>query len=116
MVWGGSATEGTTPIVFEQGRMNSESYVDKLTDNLLPEAPLIASGDYLFQQKNAAVHVSQTSKSWFDANVVKLLDWPVRSPDLNPMENLWGILAHEVYKNCIQYQNKQEFMSSIEKV
>ncbi|GBM36738.1 hypothetical protein AVEN_171851-1 [Araneus ventricosus] len=49
MVWGGFATEGTTPIVFVQGRMNSESYVDILADNLLPEAPLITSGDYLFQ-------------------------------------------------------------------
>ncbi|GBL83753.1 Transposable element Tc3 transposase [Araneus ventricosus] len=95
--------------------MNSQSYVDILADNLLPEAPLITSGDYLFQQDNASVHVSQTSKSWFDANFVKLHDWPFRGPDLNPMENLWDILAHEVYKNGIQYQNKQELMSSIEK-
>ncbi|GBL86666.1 hypothetical protein AVEN_230574-1 [Araneus ventricosus] len=49
MVWGGFATEGTTPIDFVQGRMNSESYVDILADNLLPEAPLITCGDYLFQ-------------------------------------------------------------------
>ncbi|GBN88792.1 Transposable element Tc3 transposase, partial [Araneus ventricosus] len=46
MVWGGFATEGATPIVFVQGRVNSESYVDILADNLLPEAPLITSGDY----------------------------------------------------------------------
>ncbi|GBO23512.1 Transposable element Tc3 transposase [Araneus ventricosus] len=98
MVWGGFATEGTTSIVFVQGRVNSESYVDILADNLLPEAPLIMSGVYLFQQDDASVHVSETSKSWFDANFVKLLDWPARCLDLNPVENLWGILAHEVYK------------------
>ncbi|GBM73692.1 Transposable element Tc3 transposase [Araneus ventricosus] len=74
MVWGGFATEGTTPLVFVQGRMNSESYVDILADNILPEAPLITSGDYLFQQGNASVHISETSKSWFDANFVKLFD------------------------------------------
>ncbi|GBM06927.1 Transposable element Tc3 transposase [Araneus ventricosus] len=95
--------------------MNSESYVDISPDNLLPETPLIMSGDYFFQQNNASVNVSQASKSWFEANFVKLLDWPARSPDLNPMENRWGILAHEVYKNGIQYKNKQELMSSIEK-
>ncbi|GBL74151.1 hypothetical protein AVEN_231040-1 [Araneus ventricosus] len=60
MVWGNFVTEGTTPIVFVQGRMNSESYVDILADNLLPEAPLITSEDYLFQQDNASVHVPQT--------------------------------------------------------
>ncbi|GBL94094.1 Transposable element Tc3 transposase [Araneus ventricosus] len=95
MVWGGFATEGTTPIVFVQGRMNSDGYVDILADNLLTEAQLITSGDHLLQQGNASVHVSQTSKSWFDANFVKLLEWP------------------EVYKNGIQYQNKEELMSSI---
>ncbi|GBN83252.1 hypothetical protein AVEN_193027-1 [Araneus ventricosus] len=88
MGWGGFATEGTTPIVFVQGRMNSDSYVDVLADNLLPEAPLITSADYLFQQDNASLHVSQTLKSWFRANFVKLIDWPDKSPDLNPMENL----------------------------
>ncbi|GBN23053.1 Transposable element Tc3 transposase [Araneus ventricosus] len=98
MVWGGFATEVTTSIVFVQGRVNSQSYADILADNLLPEAPLIMSGVYLFQQDNASVHVSETSKSWFDANFVKLLDWPARCLDLNPVENLWGILAHEVYK------------------
>ncbi|GBN77400.1 Transposable element Tc3 transposase [Araneus ventricosus] len=88
IVWGGFATDGTTRIVFVQGRMNSESHVDILADNLLPEAPLITSGDYLFQQDNASGHVSQTSKLCIDANIVKLVDWPARSPDLNPVENL----------------------------
>lgn len=94
--------------------MNSERYVDVLAENLLPEAPLITCGDYLFQQDNASVHVSRASKSWFEANSVKLLDWPARSPDLNPIENLWGILARQVYQNGAQYRSKQELASSIE--
>jgi hypothetical protein len=39
---------------------------------------------------------------------IPLLDWPARSLDLNPIENLWGILAREVYINGRQYSTSTE--------
>lgn len=114
MVWGAFAANGTTPIVFINRTMNSDRYVDMLGESLLPEAPLITSGDYIFQQDNASIHVSTSAKLWFEANSVNLLDWPARSPDLNPIENLWGLLAREVYKNGTQYHCTQDLVVAIE--
>ena len=40
-------------------------------------------------------------QNWFEANSVNVFDWPERSPDLNPIENLRGLLAR-VYK-CVKF-------------
>ena len=93
MVWGAFAAAGTTPIVFLQGRTNSIMYQDMLAENLLPNAPLITCGDYIFQQDNASIHASASSKSWLQANSVELLGLPARSPDLNPVENCGAFLS-----------------------
>jgi len=42
-----------------------------------------------------------------------LLDWPDKSPDLNPVDNLWGILARKVYGHGKQYKNKQELIAAV---
>ena len=66
-----------------------------------------------FQQDNAKIHVSRSTKRWFEAQNIPLLDWPNRSPDLNPMENLWAILARRVYANNKQYETVQELKDAI---
>ena len=41
--------------------------------------------------------------NWLQTTSIPTIDWPSRSPDLNPIENIWGILAQNVYKNGKQY-------------
>lgn len=36
---------------------------------------------------------------FFEEQDVKLFSWPARSPDLNPIENVWALLARKVYPN-----------------
>ena len=38
-----------------------------------------------------------------------------RSPDLNPIENVWGLLAGEVYSNGKQYFSVQELKDALNK-
>lgn len=41
------------------------------------------------------------------------MKWPSRSPNLNLIENLWGILSRAVYKNSKQYNNIKELENAI---
>ena len=42
-----------------------------------------------------------------------MMKWPARSPDLNPIKNLWSILAAKVYANGKQQYNINELTMAI---
>ena len=59
-------------------------------------------------QDNARCHVSRETKAWLERQNIPIMDWPPYSPDLNPLENLWGILSNIVYSHGKQYHTIQE--------
>uniref|UniRef100_A0A3P8SZ41 Tc1-like transposase DDE domain-containing protein n=1 Tax=Amphiprion percula TaxID=161767 RepID=A0A3P8SZ41_AMPPE len=46
-------------------------------------------------------------------NNITLLGHPACSPDLNPIENIWGWMAREVYKNGHQFQTVDALCETI---
>ena len=41
------------------------------------------------------------------------MKWPSLSLDLNPIENLWGILSRKVYQNGRQFSSVEEIKTAI---
>ncbi len=60
---------------------------------MLPSSDqLFKDADLIFQQDLAPAHTAKR----FNDHGVTVLDWPENSPDLNHIENLWGIVKRKM--------------------
>jgi transposase len=46
----------------------------------------------------ALVHRSKVAKDWRENHNIEKNEWPVQSPDLNPIKNVWKLLKNVVQK------------------
>jgi len=105
MVWGCFTASGIGPLVEIEGIMNGEMYRDILINNLSEEYVDNLPLAWIFQQEKYPKHTSKIVKLWLNLEAINVLHWPPQSPDLNPMENLWGIL-----KQVVGQKNQQLFL------
>ncbi len=97
MIWAAMSSAGVGPLCFLKSTVNAAIYQEILEHCMLPSADkLYGDADFIFQQDLAPAHTAKGTKSWFNDHGVTVLDWPANSPDLNPIENLWGIVKRKM--------------------
>ncbi|KAK3574300.1 hypothetical protein QTP86_004352 [Hemibagrus guttatus] len=97
MIWGAMSSAGVGPLCFLKTKVTTPVYQEILEHFMLPSADqLFEDADFIFQQDLAPAHTVKSTKSWLNDHGVGVLDWPANSPDLNPIENLWGIVKRKM--------------------
>lgn len=113
MVWGCFGWGSGVRLAFVSSKMKTNDYTAMLTAEMVPFGSDLGGPNWVFQQDNAPIHTAAVNRGWFAEQDVRVLPWPALSPDMNPMENVWGMLVRLIYAEGRQFESVEQLKIGI---
>ncbi|KAH6946194.1 hypothetical protein HPB50_012082 [Hyalomma asiaticum] len=99
-VWGAISRRGLGPLVRIDGSFTAAYYTSLIQYTLVPyvlDGPF-PDGLNLFQQDRSPVHMAHRVTAALENLAVPTLQWQPNGADMNPIENVWGLIKSRLSK------------------
>lgn len=114
MVWGGVSIDGRTDLyVIPGGSLTALRYRDEILEPIVRPFAGAIGETFRLVQDNARAHTARVVMNFFDDEGIEFIDWPARSPDLNPIEHVWDMLSRRLALRPNPVQNVRELSDAL---
>ena len=98
-VWGGNPKFYKMRLVVFDRNVNANTYIrNVLQPVVVPFMRQHFRGRRQFQQDKILAHNARLKTKFLQRNNINVMNWPAKSPDMSPIENLWDELGRRVFQ------------------
>ena len=117
MVCGAISAAGTGDLVKIDGIMDKKVYHNILVRHGVPSGSRLIGQGFIFQEDNDPKHASNYCRNYLRrkeaSGALKMMEWPPQSPDLNPIEQIWGVLEDKLDRSKVH--SKETLWNELQK-
>ena len=97
MVWAGISYDRRTDLhVLMNENVTGLRYRDEILSSYVVHYAGAVGQDFILMDDNATAHLSRIVTAFLDQHGIERMDWPARSPDLNPIDHAWDMLQRKI--------------------
>ena len=113
MVWGAISCSSSLHLICIDERITSETYCHMFENDFFNQTEDQLPENFLWMHDNTIPHTAAATKAYLEERGINVITWPALSPDLNLIENIWGIMCQKLYANGKSYCNTNELWEVI---